>query len=633
MSGTATFMDYFWGKIGHGSEGLFRSNINLYFHNFDQWIVGWAKTEHPAKDTLVRDFPYNKLFVLFFATHDDLGKFLHYYKREGPAVGSVDDRWYVLWALWQIGDTKRQELESEMQRLGGSVTGSGKPKPGEFTGPAAVWPDNYNPIFRIAEDKEKRERALTNYAAPFTLWMLLLRNLFGPAESGLLNKLLLKAKIDGIDNPLNKPFLGLKELVESTPDGAAFQDRFLSNPRWRGIFPSFLYESVGGVPLKSFIEDKLKLDTPAQYDDPQWAQYAKETEDFYSDNVRFFNNGWDNTGRLQAGSILPRMGDDTDNLSYAVLQSLSDMTPDEISQEISSAREIDTGLTRDKVNLLKRLPQLALEYVPEDMVLSIGSESGARAFCTLLEKAGLAKNPSPKDKMVYATYLYNVGKLDKVLRKALKEVDKYTMVAETYMDTERRYARFWDLGVLYSGCLSASDAEIKEFIRTNRIPRDLLRFAQTRGDLCKLINGWMVAHAKDQAQMKRTLETYWTSGGEVPVVNMAKRGERAVFREYRSKFRRGVAQRILGELTAIGNQETSRHGLMKRLDDIYDENEFYRHGGPSSASDDDEYDEYEAFTLPKPGSSGKMPFSGRRSRVGKKKPGEIPMLDKILALD
>ncbi len=225
----------------------------------------------------------------------------------------------------------------------------------------------------------------------------------------------------------------------------------------------------------------------------------------------------------------------------------SDLAQEAIKQQAESKP------TAQGVHLLTPTELEAVKSVPIGFMKRVrGDTAGADTFCKLLSKQGLAHGCNPKDPFVYATYLKNLDWNDEMGTSALADVfsefatssDKFLKASTSITKTDKqRYESYLAQGSIFSGCLTSSDGELQEIIRANGIPRDMLNMAKSRGELCRLVDGYL----KSKKATGPESQQFWTEGGAIPMIKSAP-SKRPHVQRYRKMFSTADKGDVVGKL-------------------------------------------------------------------------------------
>ncbi len=194
---------------------------------------------------------------------------------------------------------------------------------------------------------------------------------------------------------------------------------------------------------------------------------------------------------------------------------------------------------------------LALKSIPHDILYDQGTSRGCQNFCKVMRRAGvLAKGCKTDDPEIYATYLKNTGKLDKVWKAAHKKLDIYALVDQVDEKPKSRYERYKEAGKITTGCLNAQPSELKELIRLNQIPRSILDQARNRPELCQVIDGFLRLNGVSD----QVLSDYWRFGGELPVIDSKRLDTMKLFKDYDKVFNGTTSKKIVSTLKSIADK-------------------------------------------------------------------------------
>ncbi len=284
----------------------------------------------------------------------------------------------------------------------------------------------------------------------------------------------------------------------------------------------------------------------------------------------------------------------------------------------SAAEEADQASPVHGVQLLTPIELEAVKSVPLSfMQKTEGTSTGAAMFCKLVSDRGVAKGCEPNDPLVYATYLKNLGwnpenqdsALAKVFRKFRQTSDVFSQASMTSLeDAKQQYESYLQQGEIYSGCLSASDAEIKEIIRANGVPLDMLKQAQTRGDVCRLLDGYL----KSNNAINKDSNQFWTEGGAIPVIQSRTGPSQQPFvRKYHKTFARTTKNDIVSELMKA-NATTPVAVILQRLK---------KEKAAQSADDTSKKGYYNHYRIPGENNSSSMGPRRRYSRNSRSRSG------------
>ncbi len=304
------------------------------------------------------------------------------------------------------------------------------------------------------------------------------------------------------------------------------------------------------------------------------------------------------------------VSDETTRSAVALLQQLEPgynfPTLKQINDESKDAHH-SSGIV-----LLTDVELDAVQLLPMSALKKRGTMSGAKTFCKLLSQQELAHGCDPSDPTVYATYLKNISRtaegssaLQNVFRSFYDSNDVFSKAGVSSIGNEsKRYAKYWQKGQVFTGCLDASDGELKEIIRANGIPLALLKQAESRGDLCRLIDGYLRGDGKKVTSYNP--DQFWTQGGPIPMSKASNKVGGKTLEKYNRIFKKASRDDLLADLLKAQAEGSTVGEVIQNMEDKMMDDDAEETSGANY---------YSGYHIPGAGwGSGRMPFSGHHHK-------------------